>query len=58
MQQEFEMSMMEELTFFLGLQIKQAKNGIFIHQAKYYAKLLKKFPTNSSKESSTPMATN
>jgi len=58
MQQEFEMSMMGELTFFLGLQIKQVKNGIFIHQAKYCADLLKKFSMDSCKESSTPMATN
>ncbi|RDX98509.1 hypothetical protein CR513_18550, partial [Mucuna pruriens] len=32
MQKEFEMSMMGELKYFLGLQIKQAKDGIFIHQ--------------------------
>jgi len=50
--------MMGELTFFLGLQIKQVKNGIFIHQAKYCAKLLKKFSMDNCKESSTPMATN
>ena len=35
MQGEFEMSMMEELTFFLGLQVKQTKECIFINQAKY-----------------------
>jgi len=35
MQSEFEMSMMGELNFFLGLQIKQTKNGIFINQSKY-----------------------
>jgi hypothetical protein len=34
MRKEFEMSMMEELQFFLGLQIKQAKEGTFVHQAK------------------------
>ena len=43
MQGEFEMSMVEELTFFLGLQIKQTKNGIFINQAKYTKELLKRF---------------
>jgi hypothetical protein len=35
MSKEFEMSMMEELQFFLELQIKQAKEGTFVHQAKY-----------------------
>jgi hypothetical protein len=35
MSKEFEMSMMGELQFFLGLQIKQAKQGTFVHQAKY-----------------------
>ena len=34
-QNGFEMSMMRELTFFLGLQVKQSKDGIFINQAKY-----------------------
>lgn len=58
MQQEFEMSMIGELTFFLGLQIKQVKHGIFIHQAKYCAELLNKFSMDSCKKSSTPMTTN
>ena len=35
MQNKFEMSMMGELTFFLGLQLKQCKDGIFINQSKY-----------------------
>jgi hypothetical protein len=43
MQKEFEMSMMGELNFFLGLQIEQTKNGIFINQSKYIKDLLKKF---------------
>ena len=43
MQNEFEMSMMGELTFFLDLQVKQNKNGIFINQAKYIKDMLKKF---------------
>ena len=46
------------LTFFLGLQIKQAKHGIFLHQSKYYSELLKKFSMDNCKESSTSMATN
>jgi len=58
MKDEFEMSMMGELHFFLGLQIKQGKHGIFIHQSKYCTKLLKKFNMKTCKESSTPMATN
>jgi hypothetical protein len=40
---EFQMSMMGELTFFLGVQVKQMKEGIFIHQAKYTKDLTKKF---------------
>ena len=43
MQDEFEMSMMGELTYFLGLQIKQTNEGIFINQTKYTKELLKKF---------------
>ena len=35
MQEKFEMSMMEELTYFLGLEIKQEEDGIFINQTKY-----------------------
>ena len=38
MQSEFQMSMMGELTFFLDLQVKQCKDGIFINQAKYIKK--------------------
>ncbi|KAG8069543.1 hypothetical protein GUJ93_ZPchr0006g41440 [Zizania palustris] len=41
MSREFEMSMMGELTFFLGLQIKQSQQGTFVHQAKYTRDLLK-----------------
>ena len=57
MQGEFEMSMMGELTFFLGLQIKQRKDGIFISQTKYYRELLKKFGMDECKEYDTPMST-
>ena len=42
MQGEFEMSMMGELNFFLGLQIKQSKEGTVIHQQKYLRELVKK----------------
>ena len=50
MQAEFEMSMMGELKFFLGLQIKQASKGIYIHQTKYVKELLKKFNMENAKE--------
>ena len=53
---EFEMSMMGELTFFLSLQVKQNKNGIFINQAKYIKDMLKKFEIPEVKEMATPMS--
>ena len=56
MQSEFEMSMMGELTFFLGLQIKQLNDGIYIHQSKYCRELLKRFGMDSCKSASTPMS--
>ena len=43
MQGEFEMSMMRELNYFLGLQIKQLEEGTFVSQMKYYNELLKCF---------------
>jgi len=43
MKKEFEMSMMGELNYFLGLQIKQKGDRIFINQAKYLRELIKKF---------------
>jgi hypothetical protein len=57
MRKEFEMSMMGVLQFFLGLQIKQVKEGTFVHQAKYTKDNLKKFKMNDSKPLSTPMST-
>jgi hypothetical protein len=57
MSKEFEMSMMGELQFFLGLQIKQAKEGTFVHQAKYVKDILKKFKMADLKPLSTPMST-
>jgi hypothetical protein len=57
MSKEFEMSMMGELQFFLGLQIKQAKEGVFVHEAKYMKDILKKFKKDDSKPLSTPMGT-
>ncbi|WVZ75898.1 LOW QUALITY PROTEIN: hypothetical protein U9M48_023917 [Paspalum notatum var. saurae] len=58
MSREFEMSMIGELNFFLGFQIKQVKGGIFIHQGKYCRDLLKKFKMGDCKPISTPMSTN
>ncbi|OMO77060.1 Zinc finger, CCHC-type [Corchorus capsularis] len=57
MQGEFEMSMMGELNFFLGLQIKQCSEGIFISQSKYTKEMLKKFCMEDCKPMKTPMAT-
>ncbi|KAL0550048.1 hypothetical protein IC582_014545 [Cucumis melo] len=57
MHNEFEMSMMEELSFFLGLQIKQLKDGIFISQEKYTKDLLKRFKFNEGKIAKTPLST-
>jgi hypothetical protein len=57
MSKEFEMSIMGELQFFLRLQIKQAKEGTFVHQAKYTEDILKKFKMDDSKPLSTPMST-
>ncbi|RVX02234.1 Copia protein [Vitis vinifera] len=53
---EFEMSMMGELNFFLGLQIKQLKEGTFINQAKYIKDLLKRFNMEEVKVMKTPMS--
>ena len=55
MHSEFEMSMMGELTFFLGLQIKQLKEGTFINQVKYIRDLLKKYNLEKVKAKRTPM---
>ena len=52
---EFKMSMMGELKFFLGLQIKQTPQGIYIHQIKYVKNLLKKFNKSDTKEMKTHM---
>nr|GEU89482.1 copia protein [Tanacetum cinerariifolium] len=56
MHDEFEMSMMGELNFFLGLQIKQMKDGIFFNQSKYIKQMLKKFGLEESKPMKTPMS--
>nr|GEX41382.1 uncharacterized mitochondrial protein AtMg00810-like [Tanacetum cinerariifolium] len=57
MYKRFQMSSMGELIFFLGLQVKQSKQGIFISQDKYVAEILKKFDFSSVKRASTPIET-
>jgi hypothetical protein len=57
MEKEFQMPMMGELTFFLGIQVKQTKKGMFVHQAKYTKDLTKKFNIAKLKPVSTPMST-
>jgi hypothetical protein len=58
MTKRFEMSMMGELTSFLGFQIKQLKEGTFICQTKYTKDMLKKFDMENAKPIKTPMPTN
>ena len=58
MSREFEMSMIGELTFFLGFQIKQLEEGTFICQEKYTKDLLKRFKMDDCKPIKTPMASN
>jgi hypothetical protein len=56
--QKFEMSMMGELKYFLGFQIKQLQEGTFINQTKYVQNILKKFEMKNGKPIKTPMGTN
>ncbi|GKG12836.1 putative ribonuclease H-like domain-containing protein, partial [Tanacetum coccineum] len=58
MHKTFQMSSMGELTFFLGLQVKQQPDGIFISQDKYVAKILKKFDFWSIRTATTPIESN
>jgi len=55
MQDEFEMSMMRELKFFLGIQINQSRDGVYVHQTKYTKEILKKFKLEDCKVMNTPM---
>jgi hypothetical protein len=57
MQNEFEMSLLRELSFFLGLQICQRNQGIFISQTKYIREMLKRFGMEDCKLVITPMQT-
>ncbi|GJZ24786.1 retrovirus-related pol polyprotein from transposon TNT 1-94 [Tanacetum coccineum] len=55
MVKRFEMSMMEEIKFFLGLQVNQFSNGIFINQSKYTLDILKQFGMENCDTVPTPM---
>ncbi|KAJ9539166.1 hypothetical protein OSB04_031899 [Centaurea solstitialis] len=57
MTEEFKMSMMGEINFFLGLQVRQFSDGIFINQSKYIFDLLKKYDMSGCHSIGTPMAT-
>nr|GEU61525.1 uncharacterized mitochondrial protein AtMg00810-like [Tanacetum cinerariifolium] len=57
MHEKFQMSSIEELTFSLGLEVEQKKDGIFISQDKYVAEILKKFGFTEVNTASTPMET-
>nr|GEX70756.1 putative ribonuclease H-like domain-containing protein [Tanacetum cinerariifolium] len=57
MHKKFQMSSMRELTIFLGLQVKQKDDGIFISQDKYVNEILNKFSFSNVKTTSTPMET-
>jgi hypothetical protein len=58
MANEFKMSIIGELSYFLGLQINQMKNGTFVSQDKYIKDMLKKFGMEDAKAISTPMGIN
>jgi hypothetical protein len=58
MSREFKMFMIGELSFFLGLQVNQTKDGAFICQSKYVNDLLKRFDMYNLKPIKTPMSTN
>eukprot|EP00253_Pinus_taeda_P004898 PITA_04898 len=57
MQKEFEMSLLGELAYFIGLQIQQNEGGIFLSQTKYLKQILKKYGMEDSKPVCTPMVT-
>nr|GEU62251.1 uncharacterized mitochondrial protein AtMg00810-like [Tanacetum cinerariifolium] len=57
MKDKFQMSSMGELTFYLGLQVKQKPDGIFINYDKYVADILRKFGLSDGKSTSTPIDT-
>ncbi|GJT11160.1 retrovirus-related pol polyprotein from transposon TNT 1-94 [Tanacetum coccineum] len=58
MTNKFKMSMMRQMSFFLGLQISQSPKGIFINQSKYASKIVKKYGLHSTDSVNTPMIEN
>ncbi|GJR88221.1 retrovirus-related pol polyprotein from transposon TNT 1-94 [Tanacetum coccineum] len=54
----FKMSMMGQMSFFLGLQISQSPRGIFINQSKYASEMVKKYALHSTDSVDTPMIEN
>jgi hypothetical protein len=58
MSRKFEISMIDELNFFLGFQFKQMDHGTFVSQDKYLKDILKKFDMENYKPNKTPMTTN
>jgi len=58
MSSKYEISLMGELEYFLGLQIKQSPEGTFVHQAKYMKDILEKSDLGDSKPMATPIGTN
>lgn len=57
MQSEFEMSLIGELTYFLGLQVKQMEESIFLSQSKYAKNIVKKFGMETASHKRTPAPT-
>ncbi|KAK1590971.1 hypothetical protein Q3G72_000097 [Acer saccharum] len=57
MSSEFEMSMVGELNYFLGMQVKQTSMGIMLNQSKYVKNLVKRFGLENGKDFETPMST-
>jgi hypothetical protein len=57
MKQEFEMSMIGKLTYFLGFQVQQSIQGIFVSQLKYAKDLVKRFGLEGKSHARTPMST-
>ncbi|GJT19550.1 retrovirus-related pol polyprotein from transposon TNT 1-94 [Tanacetum coccineum] len=58
MTNKFKMSMMGQMSFFLGLQISQSPRGIFINQSKYASEIVKKYGLHSTDSVDTPMIEN
>nr|GEU49233.1 retrovirus-related Pol polyprotein from transposon TNT 1-94 [Tanacetum cinerariifolium] len=58
MTNKFKMSMMGQMSFFLGLQISQSPRGIFINQSKYASEIVKKYGLTSTNSVDTPMIEN